>query len=565
LNANKRLTQINQFVDERGFASVAELSMLFHVSEMTVRRDLDKLAELNRVKRIYGGAATNRMSPPLKSEEIEPLSPEELLTCRVDILVAASLNPKLGLLFLDPSSKLHIPVISEALPQQNARTCVSIDDYQAGLAFGRWAGHYALEHWGGVGKVLDLTYHFSNTEARSRGFINGLREVLPGLREVLSLNPQSRYELAYQLTRDALTVHGDFNIILAINDTNASAAVDACRDLRIDPSSLIVLSFGLEGDTLKNALVAGPYYKAGLAMFPEIVGPTCVKAAIAAYNRYPLPDRIFTPFRILTQENLTDYYLPTEEGWQLNGQAALAELRVAHHFPAQYDSYPECIGIILPFGEHEWYRNLVSSMQAYAGQFGINIEIVDTEQTIKKEIELRQRDIARFAISLIEPNDVIFIDGGAITTHLAQFLVDCKDLTVITNSIPAFDILKNNPEITLISTGGVLRKVSQVLVGPTAEKSLHELRADKLFLTVSGISLDFGLSHTNISEVTIKQTMLRTAREVILLADHTCFGEESMIQIAPLKAIHKLVSDNALAASVRLNLSRLGIQVLIAS
>jgi DeoR family fructose operon transcriptional repressor len=138
-------------------------------------------------------------------------------------------------------------------------------------------------------------------------------------------------------------------------------------------------------------------------------------------------------------------------------------------------------------------------------------------------------------------------------------------LTVITNSIPVFDILKSNPDLTLISTGGVMRRSSLALVGPTAEKSLQELRADKLFLTVSGVSLDFGLSHTNVSEVTIKQTMLHSAREVILLADHTSFGEESMIQIAPLNVIHKLVTDNALAASIRLNLSKLGIHVLIAS
>ena len=71
------------------------------------------------------------------------------------------------------------------------------------------------------------------------------------------------------------------------------------------------------------------------------------------------------------------------------------------------------------------------------------------------------------------------------------------------------------------------------------------------FLTVSGIAFEFGLSHTNISEVTIKQAMIRAAREVILVADHSSFGQESMVQVAPLNVVHKVITDDALPASVR--------------
>ncbi len=58
--------------------------------------------------------------------------------------------------------------------------------------------------------------------------------------------------------------------------------------------------------------------------------------------------------------------------------------------------------------------------------------------------------------------------------------------------------------------------------------------------------------------------MIRAAREVILLADHTRFGQESMIQIAPVTAVNQVISDNALPASTRLELSKLGIQVITA-
>jgi len=129
--------------------------------------------------------------------------------------------------------------------------------------------------------------------------------------------------------------------------------------------------------------------------------------------------------------------------------------------------------------------------------------------------------------------------------------------------VVVFDILNRLPGITLISTGGAVRYSSQVLVGPTAEGALKELRADKLFLTISGITLDFGLSHNTISEVTIKQAMIRSAREVILLADHTAFGTEAGIQVGPITTVHKLITDDALPPSARLDLSKKGIQVVL--
>ena len=143
--------------------------------------------------------------------------------------------------------------------------------------------------WNGQAHILDLTYYLENTQTRSRGFIDGVRSILPNADVVLSLDAQSRFDTAYQLTRDALTVHQQINLIFAINDTTAWGAIKTCTDLNIDPERILVLPFGLEGNSLKNALMTGNYCKVGLAMFPEIVGPVCIEAAIKAYNHKPLP------------------------------------------------------------------------------------------------------------------------------------------------------------------------------------------------------------------------------------------------------------------------------------
>jgi DeoR family fructose operon transcriptional repressor len=204
-------------------------------------------------------------------------------------------------------------------------------------------------------------------------------------------------------------------------------------------------------------------------------------------------------------------------------------------------------------------------MQVYASRYHIEFEIVDVQKSLEDEIDLSRRVIARCAAELVQPGDVILIDGGPLASYLAEALLGKESLTIITNSMPAFDILRENPENILLLTGGAFRSSSQVLVGPTAEGALRELRVDKLFLSVAGITLDFGLSHTHISEVTIKQAMIRSAREVILLADHTLFGQESFVQVAPLAVVHKLITDDALPASTRLDLTKMGVQVVLAN
>ncbi len=184
---------------------------------------------------------------------------------------------------------------------------------------------------------------------------------------------------------------------------------------------------------------------------------------------------------------------------------------------------------------------------------------------MKEEIDIRRRAIAITAAGMVNPGEVILIDGGPVGNYLAECLQERQNITVITNAVSVFEILKPNAGLVLILTGGAYRHSSQVLVGPTAESTLQELRADKLFLTITGASLTFGLSHTNISEVTMKQAMINSAREVILLADHTYFGQDSVVQVAPLTVIHKLITDDALPASIRLDLNKLGIQIILAN
>lgn len=571
MKATSRLDKIVSLIDEHSFLTVSDLSRLCDVSEMTIRRDLDQLQKQNRILRTFGGAVPVRTESVPADGAAHPHDQraEVLLVDQVDVLIGTSVNPYYDNLLIDRAIKKDIAIIAESIEMPNQRTVVAVDNYQAAFDLGSWTGKYLKQQAVKKVNLLDLTFHQPNTQNRSRGFADGLGKINSSFETILSINAQSRYATAYQLSKDALIVHPQINLIFAINDTTAWGAINACRDLNIDPAQMTIVTFGLEGETLKNELMSqNSYCKAGLAMFPEIVSLTCIEAAIAAFNHQPQVERYITPHVVLTAATLPKYYKQTAAGWELDWQTARKNLnipiKIEREKPDPATKLPRQIGLIVPFLEHEWYKNLTALLKKYSEQYGIGLQIIDADQNVRDEVDLRRRQIAIKAASLVNPGDVVLIDGGPIAPYLARELKQKKDITVITNSVFVFDTLNRTPDIILISTGGAVRYSTQMLVGPTAEGALKELRADKLFLMVSGISLDFGLSHHTISEVTMKQAMIRSAREVILLADHTAFGAEVGIQVAPLKAVHKLITDDALPPSMRLDISKVGIQITLA-
>ena len=65
--------------------------------------------------------------------------------------------------------------------------------------------------------------------------------------------------------------------------------------------------------------------------------------------------------------------------------------------------------------------------------------------------------------------------------------------------------------------------------------------------------------------VCIKQQMIRSARRVVLVADHTKFGRQSTAKIAGLDQVHCVISDSEMTPEVALALREHHIEVRFAS
>ncbi|PKO05816.1 MAG: DeoR/GlpR transcriptional regulator [Chloroflexi bacterium HGW-Chloroflexi-3] len=176
--------------------------------------------------------------------------------------------------------------------------------------------------------------------------------------------------------------------------------------------------------------------------------------------------------------------------------------------------------------------------------------------------ENKQR-IGQLAASLVNNGDSLTLDIGTTTLEIAKNLHSKHDLTIITPSLQIANELVSHPGIRLIVSGGVLRPGELSLVGHLAERVFEEFYVDKLFLGAGAIDIRNGASEFNIEDALVKRAMVRTAKQVILVADSSKFNQVAFTSIVALKSIHTIVTDNELNPELVTQLQVEGIEVFL--
>ena len=172
--------------------------------------------------------------------------------------------------------------------------------------------------------------------------------------------------------------------------------------------------------------------------------------------------------------------------------------------------------------------------------------------------------IGRAAASLVADNETLFLGSGTTVVEVGRNLRNHKNLTVITNSLPVLNILAGIKEITVISLGGMLRDSELSFIGHITEQALIEIHADKVFMGTRGARLEHGFTNDYLQETLTDRAILKSGREVIMVADHTKVNRVATVLLAPLTSIHTFVTDSGVDKKFVQALKQQAIQVLIA-
>ncbi len=154
--------------------------------------------------------------------------------------------------------------------------------------------------------------------------------------------------------------------------------------------------------------------------------------------------------------------------------------------------------------------------------------------------------IGMAAATHVDDGDTVIIAGGTTTSEMIPHLAERRKLTIITNTLNIATRLAAFPQITVIVLGGVLRHSELSMLGLIMENALQDLRADKLFMGTPAIHVEYGFSADDMAEVRSDQVLMSVAREITVLADHTKFGKIATMRVAPIKRVHRVITDQGI-------------------
>lgn len=174
----------------------------------------------------------------------------------------------------------------------------------------------------------------------------------------------------------------------------------------------------------------------------------------------------------------------------------------------------------------------------------------------------QKRIIGWLAAQMVNDGDRVILDAGTTTLQVANHLACKSHLTIITNNIPVAKELSQFTNLVIILLGGIVKHNEMCTVGNMVQQSLSLLSADKYFLSATSFSIRMGAMETDMAETEVKQSMLRSAGETILVLDSSKFEVTSLIQVAPLRQIHKIITDDRLPADTFRAIEAQGVKVI---
>ena len=160
---------------------------------------------------------------------------------------------------------------------------------------------------------------------------------------------------------------------------------------------------------------------------------------------------------------------------------------------------------------------------------------VSAEPTVEQKAELHKEEkkrIAKYAASLILPQDFVYLDAGTTTGYMLDYIAEPK-ASFVTNAVAhAQDLAAKGMKVILV--GGTLKSSTEAVVGATAVLMLKDYHFTKGFFGANGVSKPAGFTTPDANEALVKKAAIEQCGQAYLLCDHSKFGTVSSVTFAPL-------------------------------
>lgn len=171
----------------------------------------------------------------------------------------------------------------------------------------------------------------------------------------------------------------------------------------------------------------------------------------------------------------------------------------------------------------------------------LSFNIVEHDVEAKSKMFTEEKmAIARFATSLVEDGDFVFIDAGTTTEKMIDFFPE-KNVTFVTDAFLHAQKLAQRGFKVYVPAGEI-KLTTEAIVGAECVSSLQSYNFTKCFIGANGVSLSAGLTTPDRNEARVKSTVIQNSRTVYVLADHSKFGQITSVTFAQLNQA-KIITD----------------------
>jgi DeoR/GlpR family transcriptional regulator of sugar metabolism len=173
-------------------------------------------------------------------------------------------------------------------------------------------------------------------------------------------------------------------------------------------------------------------------------------------------------------------------------------------------------------------------------------------QRLERDAPAKER-LARAAVELVAARDTIFLDSSTTSFYVARRILEVGvPTTIITNCLAIMELVRSHggAHAELIGIGGSLRPLTRSFVGPYAVHTINGHFADRMFLSVKGVSPDGVLTDADPLETEVKRAMIRQAAEPILLIDESKLKNRGLNAIVPIEDLAGVIVHGVRGATL---------------
>nr|WP_319488833.1 DeoR/GlpR family DNA-binding transcription regulator [uncultured Caproiciproducens sp.] len=157
----------------------------------------------------------------------------------------------------------------------------------------------------------------------------------------------------------------------------------------------------------------------------------------------------------------------------------------------------------------------------------------DDDVSIRQSRNTDQKNaVGRYAASLIEENDFVYIDSGTTTEKMIDYITMKNAVYVTNGTVHAKKLAQKGCHVYIL--GGELKMATDAVVGNEAIESLKKYNFTKGFFGTNGISLKVGFTTPDVSEALVKAEAMSKCNVKYVLADDSKFNSISPITFANL-------------------------------